>query len=470
MSKHLNAKLWIIWLCLVIGLMGYLAYTLTTGEDKQVFMPGELTGGHHQIGVSCNSCHGEAFSDRDAMQDKCESCHGDQRKKPFDSHPRTKFTDPRNADRLENINALYCVTCHVEHKEDIADNFGVTQPADFCVHCHADIGEDRASHKGMEFETCATAGCHNYHNNRSLYTEFLVKHMDKPELLEKPRVKEKEYASVLEEIMTYPHDRYPVQALDNDDADAPVSVKFSTDASIQDDWANSAHARSGANCTSCHSDPQSEAESASEWLQHPDDSSCKTCHDIETKTFMQGKHGMRLAVDLPAMKVSDAKLPMHEDMGHLKLSCNSCHQAHDYNVQTAAVESCLECHNDNHSNAYKDSEHYALWKKEIAGELPAGSGVSCATCHMPRVNMDVSDWLSRTVVQHNQNATLSPNEKMIRPACISCHGLGFSIDALADEQLIENNFNGRPSIHIESIDMAREDNQRYQQELNENSL
>ena len=87
---------------------------------------------------------------------------------------------------------------------------------------------------------------------------------------------------------------------------------------------------------------------------------------------------------------------------------------------------------------------------------------------MPRVSIDVSDWLRRTVVQHNQNATLVPNEKMIRPACMSCHGLGFSIDSLADERLIQNNFNGKPSIHIKSIDMAEKDNIRHLQKNEEN--
>ena len=37
---------------------------------------------------------------------------------------------------------------------------------------------------------------------------------------------------------------------------------------------------------------------------------------------------------------------------------------------------------------------------------------------------------------------------------MNCHGLGFSIDALADPLLIEANFRGSPARHIESIDMA----------------
>lgn len=57
-------------------------------------------------------------------------------------------------------------------------------------------------------------------------------------------------------------------------------------------------------------------------------------------------------------------------------------------------------------------------------------------------------------VTHNQNAYLRPNEKMIRPVCMECHGLGFAIDALADPALVAKNFNGQPGVHIDSIDWA----------------
>ena len=465
MRENKNKKIWLIWLGLTIVLMTYFKYTLTDGEDKTVFMPGELTGGHHQIGVACESCHGESFSDKDVMQNACVECHGEQRKKPFDSHPAAKFTDPRNADRLQNINALDCVTCHVEHQPELADKTGVTQPADFCVHCHKDIAKDRPSHEGMAFDTCASAGCHNYHNNRSLYTDFLVKHMHDPALLEQRIVPEKEFKQVLEEIVTYPHDRYPLTELMLKDIDAPTAKKSSEE--VKHDWLTTAHASSGVNCSACHMIQQSGDEEMS-WVEKPDHRGCVQCHDMEVKHFMKGKHGMRLQAGLSAMTPAEARLPMKADMADHALGCNSCHQAHRYKTDTAAVDACLACHNDEHSLAYKDSPHYTLWQKEQAGELPEGSGVSCATCHMPRMQMDVSDWLSRTVVNHNQNATLVPNEKMIRPACMHCHGLGFSINAMADEKLIRNNFKGKPSLHIESIDMAEKDYQRALQEAGGN--
>lgn len=114
----------------------------------------------------------------------------------------------------------------------------------------------------------------------------------------------------------------------------------------------------------------------------------------------------------------------------------------------------MGCHDDRHTNEYKASPHYALLLREAAGELPAGSGVTCATCHMPKLESEQEPGEFHT--QHNQNANLRPNEKMIRTVCLDCHGLQFALDALADPALIENNFQGRPSVSIDSIKMAIE--------------
>ena len=149
---------------------------------------------------------------------------------------------------------------------------------------------------------------------------------------------------------------------------------------------------------------------------------------------------------------------------HRDLTCNSCHSAHRYDSRTAAVEACLGCHADGHSLAYEGTAHHTLWESEQSGELPSGSCVSCATCHMPRIDVDVSDWMSRKVVEHNQSATLSPNSKMIRPACLHCHGLGFAIDALADRALIDRNFDAHPSVSVDSIALARAYQERYLRE------
>jgi hypothetical protein len=158
---------------------------------------------------------------------------------------------------------------------------------------------------------------------------------------------------------------------------------------------------------------------------------------------------------------------MHEAAAHQQLTCTTCHGAHRFDVQHAAASACLDCHADDHTSAWQASPHGHLWQAELAGHAEPGSGVSCATCHMPREEQDVSDWMSRIVVEHNQSATFAPNSKMIRPACLHCHGLGFALDALADRDLITRNFDGKPGVHVQSMDLARADHERYLKEIAE---
>ena len=83
--------------------------------------------------------------------------------------------------------------------------------------------------------------------------------------------------------------------------------------------------------------------------------------------------------------------------------------------------------------------------------------MSCASCHLPRTEYRAPDvGGKRILVQHNQNDNLRPNEKMIRPVCMSCHGLGYSVDAVADAALVLQNFLGKPRVHVKSHDMVAE--------------
>ena len=162
---------------------------------------------------------------------------------------------------------------------------------------------------------------------------------------------------------------------------------------------------------------------------------------------------MQLIAEATAIKPGNARLDFNPDSFNQAHGCNSCHSAHEFDRQQAATESCLGCHADEHSLAFNNSPHGVLWQKEIAGEIGEGEGVSCATCHMPRIK-NKQGGATIVHVEHNQNANLRPNEKMIRPVCMQCHSLEFSIDALADQELIKNNFKGLPSAHIPSIDWA----------------
>jgi len=505
-----NHVLWIVWIVATLAAGGALASLMFVGGPRDLLLIGETTSAHHQIELACDSCHTAPFyatskQVNKAMNKACLSCHEDELKVSNDSHPVKKFRDPRNADRLEKLNALYCHTCHAEHVPEVTRPMAVTLPVDYCNACHQDIATERPSHAGLGFETCASAGCHNYHDNTALYEDFLVKHAGVPDFIEKavqpfaaisraehpvlvarsaedPAEALKAYLTELEDADATDEELYAEvekrlsAALTAKDAAAPP--KHLTKAAVAL-WDGSAHALAGVNCGGCHApdvkDQTDVAALSDAWIEAPEREVCADCHKKQARSFVEGKHGMRfhpklskprkapkdgiekiahsLFADEPltAMTVGESSLPMKADAAHLELgSCNACHKPHEVDLKVAAVDACAGCHDDSHTRAYFGSPHHKLWEAELAGDAPAGSGVTCADCHMPKLE----DRRDGFVTTHNQNAYLRPNEKMIRPVCTSCHGLEFSIDALADPELVEGNFNGRPTTHIDSVDWA----------------
>jgi hypothetical protein len=403
--------------------------------DRTFVVPGTMTRGHYPIERQCDVCHTAMLGVR---SDACLKCHRDELDRADDSHPPRKFTDPRNADRLVKLDARNCIVCHVEHRPEITRAMGVTQPTEVCKDCHADVAKDRPSHKEFSFSTCQNVGCHNFHDNRTLNEEFLAKHLAEPSLRETPRVPA--------ETRGTRDDRLSGPPLTAAEADAPESVGAASE--LVQDWAETAHAKAKVNCMDCHGDEGK----AGGWTQRPDFTACRRCHDEETKGFLGGKHGMRLSVGLSPMTPALARLPMRADAAHRQVGCTSCHGAHRFDRQQAAVDACLGCHDDDHSRAYKSTKHFALWQAELAGTAPAGSGVSCATCHLPR---EVPLEGGFAFVRHNQNEFIRPDEKMVGAVCQACHGIGFAMDAIADAALIKRGVDGPPAVHVESLEMVR---------------
>ena len=434
--------LWCAWIALTLSL-AVIATTYSFGPGRQWLLPGKTTHGHYQIELSCDACHTPWLG---VAEKACQNCHAAELKAADDSHPKSKFTDPRNADRLRLVKADDCVVCHREHLPEQTRSMGITMPMDYCYHCHQQTLTDRPSHKDFGFETCATAGCHNYHDNTALYENFLLRHANEPDVTRAPQTPALNLLATLVEEGAFTQR----PALTSEDPDGPASATLNAEG--LSDWLGTAHAQAGVNCTDCHEQPDG-PNLPKRWVDKPDHAACAVCHATEQSGFLSGKHGMRLSKNLPAMTPQQARQPMKPKAAHVELSCVSCHGAHGFNTGSAAVDACLSCHNDAHSLAYKSSGHFTLWLAEASGDAPPGSGVSCATCHMPREQTE-SRGQQLVHVQHNQNANLRPNEKMIRSVCLNCHGLGFSLDALADTALIGTNFIGRPSRHVESIDLA----------------
>jgi predicted CXXCH cytochrome family protein len=434
-----------LWLVFTLLLSGYLGYVLFSSDDKSEFIVGEATYGHYQIEMSCGTCHTSAFGGEEVLQEACLTCHKEDLSEANDSHPIKKFTDPRNADRLEKLNATQCVTCHREHQNEQTHPMGVTLPEDFCFECHEDIAKDRPSHDGMEFDTCASAGCHNYHDNKALYEDFLVKHGDMSTPTNPP------------ELMKFliPNRIKSYQESGNTDinkittASKPASLtNYENITEITHHWEQSSHAQVNVDCVDCH------ARENDLWQDNPPLTMCADCHKEKWQQFSESHHGMRqsdkLASPLSPMTPKEARLPFNEKALLSAVTCQSCHGSHQEDLDFASTKACLSCHSDEHSRNFNNSKHATLQLPNTEQHTTSqNTTMTCASCHMPRYDDE-----GVTRAMHNPNHNLRPNEKMIRTVCMDCHSLAFSIDALADKSLIKRNFVGKPSAHISSIDMA----------------
>ena len=485
---------WIAWSLGTVIAVVIVAAWMIVGGEREILLVGSTTAGHHQIELACETCHAaRVFSSTakatKALNKTCRNCHEKELKAADDSHPRKKFRDPRMAIYWEKLDARLCTVCHLEHRPEIARESAVTVASNFCIACHSEGDQDvrlaRSTHSGLTFDTCATAGCHNYHDNRSLYEDFLLKHKDQPWLSPDP----------VHQLTAHYRSREVSQGSGIARFDAVAPASELAHSNELDEWAGSGHATAGINCVDCHAEHVPEGASIAEveanWVEKPSLKVCTRCHKQESNTFALGRHGMRnhpkianprdparamravgLESELPKlfsawiadpaplsyMTVREARLPMRKDAVHKVMDCGSCHTPHDVNLVQAAVEACASCHNDDHTKAYFDSAHYLLWKAEVAGNAKPGSGVSCATCHMEKIERR-----GKITTNHNQNDTLRPNEKMIRPVCLDCHGLGFSLNALADSGLISTNFRGKPKVQVESIEWATQNEAQSKQ-------
>lgn len=416
------------WLAFAAGtaLAFALARQALQDERRAFFAPGPMTHGHHQIELACERCHS---SGRESMQRACLDCHGEALRQADDSHPLRKFRDPRNAELVLRIDARYCVTCHAEHQPEATLAMGVTQPIDFCARCHRQVGDERPTHAGLAFDTCQRGGCHNFHDNRALNEDFMGAHSQQPPILSP--------ATVL--ALAQGDDR-PVPT-----PDAPA--RYRQDPRWEREWRSSAHGRAGINCGDCHA-----AGGEGAFEPQPGRQACTRCHGFQVASFEAGKHGMRLVVGLSPMTPRFARLPMRPAAADRELGCVSCHRAHSFDRGRAAVRACLGCHADAHSLAYEQSAHHRLWQAELRGEGPPGTGVSCATCHLPRTREAPEGGVH---VHHNQNSNLEPSEAMVHSVCARCHGLEFALSALLDRALIERNFDRAPHGPVQSLQWVR---------------
>lgn len=162
-------------------------------DNRSIFLPGETSDGHTLIEASCSSCH-QGF--KPVSNETCMRCH--EAEMATDTHGAKKFRDPRWAELLSKLDVLTCTACHREHVHIFAR--GVHLKPDLCMNCHQGVIEgEMASHKGFTADGCWTAGCHNFHDHRSISTGFLRQNLEQPAMLPTPQVPQRTITVKLEQ-------------------------------------------------------------------------------------------------------------------------------------------------------------------------------------------------------------------------------------------------------------------------------
>lgn len=427
---------------LVVGPVLLFLFAVQRKTQRKLMLPGPTSSGHHQIEDRCESCH-TPFGG--VQESACLRCHQGALDRQNDSHAASKFQDPGRAAQLAHVDARSCLSCHREHRPEARQRGSVSVATEFCMACHQEV-RDRPNHRELADRSCADVGCHNYHDNRHLHRDLLVKARQQPDHAPRP-------------LPMLTRTSPPARPLAPRDADLPGTTGApDVEAGVFDravaGWAASAHAVAAVNCRGCHGQAGS-PQAPDGWSVGAE--TCARCHAAERAGFVAGKHGMRLPEGLSAMRPDLARAPMKPEAHGRQMDCGSCHQVHRFDTGFAAVDACEGCHDDGHTRAYRDSPHFALWKLERGGRAAPGTGVSCATCHLPRRQERGPEGRLLVRAVHNQNDNLRPPDRMAREVCGHCHGLGFSLAALADRQLVDGNFNGTPGPVRTAMDLIQAD-------------
>ena len=303
----------------------------------------------------------------------------------------------------------------------------------------------------MAFNTCNSAGCHKFHDNRALYEDFLAKHLDEPANTEQaPQLRARNFREVAAEWPGYPVDRFPLKRANRCRCAARIHAVARGRRRL---------ARDGARA-----------------------------FRRELQRLPQGGEGRRRSMGEAPRPQGVRDLPRARDQ---RLSRRQARHAARRRLSAddaaaARASRCTPKRGDNRARMRELSLGAPLRYEESRGRsvrrLPPrrahaslralaalraveerarrrgasrqrASRARAATCRAKSI-ASREPARSAILVQHNQNDNLRPNEKMIRPVCMSCHGLGYSIDALADSEARREQL-PRPAPHArEELDMV----------------
>ena len=426
--------------------------------ENELFVPGRTSDGHHQIESQCANCH-DPFGG--AQDEACLACHGQSLKARNDSHAPSKFDDPARSAQLAVVDARSCVACHREHRAEARLRGSVSVPTTFCIGCHAEVRQERPSHTEFSDSGCASAGCHNYHDNRALYRDFLAKDRGAPRLRADPRVPTR--TAFDGQAAAPPPPPLPAPDLpatfnpDPGGENGSDSRWASNILPAITEWSQSAHAQAGVNCSGCH--------------QRGPGNNCRR---------RGGRHRLRQLPPRPASRIPRRQArhaPQRRGRPHVPGHGPGAHESGG--VEPHARLHLLSWGPSLRPDPGRGVRLRGLPQRRAHPQLPRlgplhrlAQGAAAAgprrhrglLRHLPPAPLRPARAPARSArpgqgirVEHNQNGNLRPNDRMWREVCIHCHSAGFSLAALVDPGLVMGNFTGEPSPALTSMDLIEKE-------------
>lgn len=254
---------------------------------------------------------------------------------------------------------------------------------------------------------------------------------------------------------------------------------------VSEQWADSAHARNGVGCLSCHSAEKDDFDALDHYGQyvakHPTPKDCALCHEKEVEEFTKSKHAY------PFWLYASADRSVFEPIVGTKQGCEACHNIsamwpdgsvgecdvchskHTFSLEVARNPyTCGECHlgpDHPQREIYFESKHGNIfaakggkwdlnYKSSEENGIPIEAPV-CTTCHMDaapgvKATHNVSErlaweaqapWSYRTIWYEEELGSWVDKEERMKTVCKSCHAPNFIEDHFLAYDLVNLQYN-----------------------------
>jgi hypothetical protein len=256
---------------------------------------------------------------------------------------------------------------------------------------------------------------------------------------------------------------------------------------VHDQWAESAHAKNGVGCLSCHAAEEGDFDAFkcpnSDVVigTQPTPKDCAQCHEKEVMEAQESKHSYPFWLYAPADRAvfepivgtkqgceSCHNLSAMNPDGSVG-ECDICHAKHSFSIEVARQpQTCGECHlgpdhpqteiylESKHGNIFlAKGKHWDLgYKSSEQDGIPIEAPV-CTTCHMDaapgveathnvsaRLSWEAqAPWSYRTIWFEEKLGTWQEKNERMTKVCKNCHAPSFVEDYMLAYDLVNLQYN-----------------------------